>query len=43
MHKREKNVELHDAQSRTYGLKVQVGVIGGVLPITPTWAFKPYL
>ena len=23
---------LHDAQSRTYGLKAQVGVIGGVLP-----------
>ena len=26
------DVELHDAQSRTYGLKAQVGVIGGVLP-----------
>jgi len=25
------NVELHDAQSRTYGLKAQVGVIGEVL------------
>ena len=24
--------KLHDAQSRTYGLKAQVGVIGGVLP-----------
>ena len=26
------DVELHDTQSRTYGLKAQVGVIGGVLP-----------
>ena len=26
------DVELHDAQSRTYGLKAQVSVIGGVLP-----------
>jgi len=26
------DVELHDAQSRTYGLKAQVGVIRGVLP-----------
>ena len=26
------DVELHDAQNRTYGLKAQVGVIGGVLP-----------
>ena len=26
------DVELHDAQTRTYGLKAQVGVIGGVLP-----------
>jgi len=26
------NVELHDAQGRTYSLKAEVGVIGGVLP-----------
>ena len=26
------DVELHDAQSRTYGLKAQIGIIGGVLP-----------
>ena len=26
------DVELHDTQGRTYGLKAQVGIIGGVLP-----------
>jgi len=26
------DVELPDAQSQTYGLKAQIGVIGGVLP-----------
>ena len=32
MRKKTLKVELHNAQSRTYGLKAQVGVIGGVLP-----------
>jgi len=34
------DVELHDAQSRTYGLKAQVGVIRGVLPAFVTGIHK---
>ena len=34
------HIELHDAQSRTYGSKAQVGIIGRVLPGFVTWIHK---